>query len=317
MQNPINNIHDKFVKEFLSDKDMAISFLDAILPQDLANELLLESLTYVNTQYITPQLEEYFSDVVVNIDLKNQQECQICFLLEHKSYIDKNVVFQVLAYIGQAYLTQLKNNEKVKPIIPLIYYHGSKKWEFKQISSFFEEYPTVFKSHLTLFESLFVNLKGMNESKIQALQNAMLRSALMLQYDSDKPEALLKNLIRILESLAPYQDSNFLTSIFVYTLQTSNIKVQELRVILKDLPTKLNNKVMSTYDMILEMGFEEGIQSGIQKGRQEGRQEGIEKGKAEIVLNAFDNHFKIADIILFSKLSEKHIIDILKENGRL
>jgi predicted transposase/invertase (TIGR01784 family) len=66
---------------------------------------------------------------------------------------------------------------------------------------------------------------------------------------------------------------------------------------------------MSTYDMILEKGIEKGIERGIEKG--------IEKGKAEIVLNAFDNQFKISDIILFSNLSENQIVAILKENGRL
>ncbi len=317
MPKPLNNIHDKFVKEFLSDKEMATSFLRFVLPQSLADEIVLETLTHVNTQYIRADLEEFMSDVVVNIQLKNQQECQVCFLLEHKSYLDKNVPFQVLSYVAEAYLKQIKNKEKLKPIIPLVYYHGTKKWEFKQIDSFFEDFPISIKNHLPLYESIFVSLKAMDESRILSLQNAMLRSALMLQYDANEPEKVLKNIIRILESLDPYLDTNFLITIFVYTLQTTEVKEQQLKIILKELPNKLNDKVMSTYDMILDRGRKEGKLEGKLEGINEGIEKGIEKGKIETVLKAFDNGYKIDDILLFTDFSEIQIIEILKTKNRI
>jgi predicted transposase/invertase (TIGR01784 family) len=82
---------------------------------------------------------------------------------------------------------------------------------------------------------------------------------------------------------------------------------------------------MSTYDMIVEASFkkgvEEGIGNGFEKGIEEGIEKGIEKGfekgKAETVIKAFDNDFKIADIMLFSDLSENQIIEILTKNGRM
>lgn len=61
------------------------------------------------------------------------------------------------------------------------------------------------------------------------------------------------------------------------------------------------------------MIFNEGIEKGIKKGIEKG----IEKRDLDIVLNGFDNGYKISDIKIISGILEEKIIDLLRNNGRL
>lgn len=107
-----------------SDKEMAISFLSEMLPSDVVELLEFDTLTYNDKSYITAELEEIFSDMVMDIDLKTGSKLKVCILLEHKSYVDPNVTIQILRYLGEAYNKQLASKEILRPILPVLYYHG-------------------------------------------------------------------------------------------------------------------------------------------------------------------------------------------------
>jgi len=100
MPKNIVNIHDKFTKSILSDKEMAIAFIEGYLPKDIIELLNLQSLEYLNTSYLTKEMKSAFSDLVMNICLKNGEKVKICILLEHKSYIEPLAAFQILEYLG-------------------------------------------------------------------------------------------------------------------------------------------------------------------------------------------------------------------------
>ncbi|MBK8388224.1 MAG: Rpn family recombination-promoting nuclease/putative transposase [Saprospiraceae bacterium] len=125
MEKGVNNPHDKFFKALLSDKESAVAFLKLSLDKETLDALDLESITLVNTHFISPELEESFSDIILSAKLLNSEaNCYVSILLEHKSYKDDYVEFQVLSYLSQAYQRQIKNGEQLQLIIPIIYYHG-------------------------------------------------------------------------------------------------------------------------------------------------------------------------------------------------
>jgi predicted transposase/invertase (TIGR01784 family) len=79
------------------------------------------------TSNLTEKQSEIFSDLVWTIKSKTEKDLEISLLLEHKSYRDKKVVFQILEYLANAYKTQIKNNEKLSLIVPIVYYYGKEK----------------------------------------------------------------------------------------------------------------------------------------------------------------------------------------------
>ena len=124
----INDPHDKFFKETLSNVATAQDFLTNYLPTDIMEIVNLHSLEPQKDSYINKNLEEHFSDLLFKVDINNK-EGYLYFLFEHKSYEDKGVAFQLLKYIVEIWTAKInKENAKELPIIPLVIYHGRSNW---------------------------------------------------------------------------------------------------------------------------------------------------------------------------------------------
>ncbi|MBK9256156.1 MAG: Rpn family recombination-promoting nuclease/putative transposase [Saprospiraceae bacterium] len=315
MDESINNPHDKFVKEMLADREMAIAFLDEYLPENLRIVLKLEDLTYANTHYITPELSESFSDIVFRIPMKetNQKDVYVSLLLENKSTPEKYAAFQLLGYIANGYLTQFKNKEVIHPIIPVIYYQGKAKWKLKRIKDFFTAFPEDIQNYIPTFESIFISLMGMSDESLLALRNGMLYSAITLQKHRFNPELLEAHIERILTSINPYLSRNFIRTMIVYTLQVTEMDENKLIEIVQKISPDIKKDIMSTYDQLVRKGE---IKGEI-KGKIEGEIKGEIKGKKEVILNAFENGLAISLISNITKFSEQEVIDVLKEHGKI
>ncbi|MBK8635436.1 MAG: Rpn family recombination-promoting nuclease/putative transposase [Saprospiraceae bacterium] len=200
MEKGVNNPHDKFFKALLSDKESAVAFLKLSLEKETLDALDLESITLVNTHFISPELEESFSDIILSAKLLNSEaNCYVSILLEHKSYKDDYVEFQVLYYLSQAYQRQIKNGEQLQLIIPIIYYHGEEEWSPPPMVDHFKVEPTLLK-YIPNFERIFINLMSLTESAIDSIANTFLHPALQLQrnrFDQKKLWKILQELCRV------------------------------------------------------------------------------------------------------------------------
>ena len=203
MNEKLNNPHDKFFKALLSDKSSAITFLQFCLPPEQLSLLDLDSIVLTNTNFISPELEESFSDIILQVGLKDKAEdCYISILLEHKSYKDPYVDFQVMYYLAQAYYRQIKNKEPLKLILPIVYYHGEEKWEMKPIDTLFDVNQEL-KKYLPSFDKIFIDLIAMPEEEIDKLANTFLHPVVQLQRNRfDLPKSA-ENFKRIIQSLSP------------------------------------------------------------------------------------------------------------------
>jgi predicted transposase/invertase (TIGR01784 family) len=305
----ISSVHDKFLKELLSDKEVAIDFLVEFLPKDIVDVIKPHTLEPLNTSYLSASLEETFSDVVWRIQT-NEQSLNICLLLEHKSSKDPEVAFQILEYVAQGYRNQLKSKQNsLELIIPVLYYHGKTKWEVKTLADFFSEYPDIFRKYLPNYSLEFIDLRKLDDNQLLNLQNGMLGSALMVQRNIFDSEKLKRNFVSIIKSLEPYLEKNFSNTIFVYMIQFLEISESELNKKIEEIPEILNSKIMSLYDQLLERGRKEGIEKG--------KHLGIEEGLEKTVLNAFDNHIALDTIRIITGESLDKINAILKKNGRI
>jgi predicted transposase/invertase (TIGR01784 family) len=111
MSKKIRHIHDRFTKALLSNKEMAVAFIESYLPKEIKEIIDIQSLEYIENSYITGDMRNVFSDLVVNVTLKNSTKIKLCFLFEHKSYIDEETPFQILEYLALAYKSQRKEKK--------------------------------------------------------------------------------------------------------------------------------------------------------------------------------------------------------------
>jgi hypothetical protein len=187
--------------------------------------------------------------------------------------IYKNAPIQILRYLGEAYHKQLAAKEKLRPIIPLLYYHGSDKWKFRQFENMFDSYPEAIKKYLPLYTSEFVNLGEMGERELNKLRNSMLHATLEVQRYCKDPAILISKLSHIGENLNPYLNHGFAIKILLYLLQTTEVTKNDFKGYL---PKPIIDTVMSTYDQI--------------------KAEGVSEGIKKVILNSYDNGIEIKTI---------------------
>ncbi len=318
----IQNPHDKFFKSFIYDKENAIDFLKTFLPQNISGIIDFGSLSIENNSFISEALSETFSDAIFKCRLKKaKEEVFVSILIEHKSYPDKYIAIQLLNYLANGYLTQLKESNTLQLIIPFIYYHGRENWQYKSLPQIINNIPDYLKEFVPDFNTIFVDLNTMSEAELENINNLMLLSALYMQKYSFSPEQLLSKIVDILTiaDRNPQKRGNFLKYIFVYFNELVEIETGELREIIASLPDKTKKDIMTTYQLIKKEGKIEGLQEGIQKGRKEGLEEGLEKGLQKGlekgVLNLHKRDFTIAQIAEIMEIPVAKVKRILERNN--
>ena len=148
---------------------------------------------------------------------------------------------------------------------------------------------------------IFIALNEISDEQISTIRNSMLAASITAQKLLENPISAVRDFNRIL-SVFPTDEkyTNFLNLIVVYIFEITNISEKELADVFENIPAPIKNKVMTTYDRL------------IQKGKIEGKLE----GKIEMTLTLFDDGIGIPQLAKAANISEKEVIKILKDNGR-
>lgn len=163
----IFNPHDKFFKETFSIRENVIDFLQGTIPEEILKKLDLSTLTLDNNSYIDEELKEHFSDVVYTCFSKSK-ELTIALLFEHKSYPETCPYLQLLRYLLKIWETNIKQTERLQPVIPVILYHGKEVWKVRRFSGYFEE-----EEGLKFLESVIRYLYSSTEIGVDKVVNTI------------------------------------------------------------------------------------------------------------------------------------------------
>ena len=156
MSDFIKRPHDTYFKKVFSKKENAILFFKNFLPEKVSKLLDFDTLTPYSTSFVTKNLKTYFSDLTYTVNLKGYQEkAYIYLLLEHKSYHDELVAFQLLKYMIRLYDEHLRTHKKIKKlpiVIPIVFYHGERELKINnKFSSLFVIKYDIFKEFIPDF----------------------------------------------------------------------------------------------------------------------------------------------------------------------
>lgn len=305
----MKKIHDKFVKASFSDPSRATTFFEKFLPAGLLNTLDLQTLKPFQESYLQDDLKEFFSDMVFEVALKDRASVtmDIVLLFEHKSAPDKNVVFQIGSYMFSRWMSTIRQKEKIKPIIPIIYYQGKKKWKIKPMSFNFKQYPNEIKQFLPDVNYLLISLQTIPDESIEGIRNSLMAAAILSQKNAYNPITLANDLIRIFRLFPDYPERNFLQSIVVYLFKVSEVPKAEWIEALNTIPTELKENLMTTYSWIKE----EGKIEGKIEGKLEGEKVGELKEKAKVVLKSFQMGLSVSIIANITELTEEEVENII------
>jgi predicted transposase/invertase (TIGR01784 family) len=129
--------HNNFFDTFFDEKEVAESFLKEYLPVEITRDLDFTTLQIDKQSFVDKKLLKHLSDTLYHIRYQ-KNPAFVYFLFEHKSRVKKKkrklTPFQLLKYmvnIWDRHLKRYKKVENLPPIIPIVIYHGKKKWEVK------------------------------------------------------------------------------------------------------------------------------------------------------------------------------------------
>ena len=290
------NLHDAFFKNTFSYREIAQSYLTNFLDSQIVAHLDLDNMTLEGSSYVTPELAEYFSDLVWEVGYK-ETKVKVSFLFEHKSYVSPYPHLQLLRYILEHIEVQIKANQPLSVVIPIIIYHGEAEWKVRPFSDYFEGIDNLLLPYIPSFDYQLTNLSDYTDAEliekgIGKLVNVFLalRHVRNLEYIKNNYEVIFVNTENFLES---GEYSNFFQTIFVYLFKNVELSKEQFIKIVDNINKPLKTFTMSAYNNFIDEGIELGIELGIEQGE-------IKKTKKVIIgiLNKFPewSDLQIADL---------------------
>ena len=268
-KNTTNSKHDNFFKSTFSDIEVAKDFIQTNLSEAILSKVNLKTLTISKDSFVDIKLKEKYSDTLYNVKI-NEKDAYIYFLFEHKSEEDKLVALQLLKYmveIWYLHLKQNKNNKKLPLIIPLLIYHGRKKWSIKQnFSNLLEE--TELQEYIPNFKYEIFDISHLEEDDIKGSIITKITLLALKYIFSDELPKKLPEIFKLFIEISEKERATEYLELFLRYLATSakQLSSETLDKSLKEL--KEGGDIMSTIaNMYIEKGRKEGELKGELKGK--------------------------------------------------
>ncbi|MCP4132293.1 MAG: Rpn family recombination-promoting nuclease/putative transposase [bacterium] len=269
----ITNPHDKFFKEIFGNKENVIDFINGIFPKEITKNLDMETLALDKNSYIDEHLQEYFSDVVYNCIYKGKIPIKITILFEHKSYYVQYPGIQLLKYMVQTWDHQMdQEGEDITPVIPIVVYHGKKKWNSKPIWKYFKGIDENLKRFMPDFEYILTDLSKYSDHEIVDVlfKNALVKSAILVMkniFDRDKLKKHTKDYFEIAESyFGEEKGLKFIDSLLRYLLYGGGLHPTDVAEEVKKISHRGGKAVMTAAEKLVEELKLEGIKKERAKG---------------------------------------------------
>jgi len=256
--------HDSFFKQIFSDPKRVKLLLD-IFAKDIGQEI--HSITPVNTEKFSSKSQKFMLDLLFSCKVEDQ-DAYIRIVLEHKSYLDKELPIQLLYYNAAIWEEAIKEKDYYPPIINIVFYHGKGEWNVPTSLPIVKN--TKLEKYASKLNYILIDLNKISDDDIisKAHQDLCTQWAMLAMkhiFDS------IKGFMRVLELIADYIKSHdyietthciFLTLDYIVSVKDN---AEEVENILKEL-TGGDKKVMTLTEKWKMEGKQEGLQEGLQKG---------------------------------------------------
>ncbi len=263
----VNNIHDKFFKQTMTDKKTARSMLENYLPASILKLIDLDNMELEKDSMIEKELSDVFSDLIYKVSL-NGKDAYLYFLFEHKSYPYKKIALQLLKYMRNIWDLKMKQDQHKLPlIIPLVFYHGRVKWNIGlRLSEILEDIPLELKDYIPDFKYLLCDFSPYSNQEITG--RIELRIFLVLiRYvftDIDLFKDKIKDIIELFEEL---KDKDMAIEYFEIAIRyimnaKDGINKNELANIAGNVSSERSEAIMTIAEKLRMEGKQEGIKEG-------------------------------------------------------
>ena len=270
------NNHDSYFKTSLTKPEISKSFLNRVLPDKVKDMLDLTTIKKEPNDFIDENLQSKYSDVVLSVKTKSNDDALIFALLEHQSTSDYWMALRLRKYttlIHEQYLKENKKAKKLPLIFSVIIYNGKAKYNAPE--SYWDLFDNPHLAKELTDKAQLYNLHSMLDSQIikNSLDDPILYSMKHI-HDVDLINAIDKFISILINNNPPEHLFDFVMRVTLcytsYKLQPDdNDKLKEV-IYSKIGQDKGENVMMSLAESYIHEGELRGIEKGIEKGREEG-----------------------------------------------
>lgn len=284
MAQDLNDPHDSFFREAFSRREVAEGFLRSYLPPALVAGIDWASLEIAKDSFVEKALKNHFSDLLYRAR-HGGRDLKIYLLLEHKSHPDTWVALQLLRYqvrIWELHRKQ-KPGEPLPPIVPLVLYHGRRRWGTPDnFSALFGALDEALEPYVPTFSYELCDLALPEPEEIRGtVVSRLVLLALKHIFDPEPKQTLADILPLAREILNRETALEMLEVLLRYYVQTTQVlEEDDIRELIAQ-ASKGDDTMPTFIDRYIEQGRQQGLFAGKELGREEGREEGRRKGRQE------------------------------------
>ena len=251
---------DKLTKVSLQIKETVVDLLQIFVPASVTEGLDYEGLTLDNTNYISPSLKAFNSDIVYRTTC-GATNVYIAVLVEHKTRMELYPHLQILDYEGSIWRHDTANEQPLSVVIPIVIYQNERSYTKKEFHEYFVNLPPHLKRFVPKLDYILINVSKISDKKIFNLKaNSVLRSLLLAYKHASDNEFVKKHFIEFFRFFDdnPYKEYYF-QQMLVYLNNYAEISPAEMvQLVQKYFSPSLKEKTMSTYEQFVLQGKIEG-----------------------------------------------------------
>ncbi len=301
----INNPHDRFFKELLSQRVNARDFLRYYLPPEIVAEFDLRKIELLNDHFVDEDLNQHLADLLYRVKLKQGDEAFVIVLFEHKSSPEKFVAFQILRYIVRLWeRLQSEGGKTFPPVYPIVFYHGRQRWNIKcnlrSLVSIQNNSPML--KYVPEFEYYLVDLNTIHDEDLKGAP--YLKAGLLLLkliFDRELAQRL-PDIFTMLNAEPEKSLVEHFRTLSKYLAKVKNtVEPEQFHQAVQKVFYDRGGKLMAEF-------FQEWINQGVQRGQKLGVQQGLQQGQAQFAIKLLESR-----IGKLAKLTQRQINQLPSE----
>ncbi len=241
--------------------------------------------------FVDQELQEYLTDRLFRVKTVHGPEAFLYVLIDHKSYPDRFVAWQLLRYMVRALEQWGRENPKWKrlpAIVPLVVYHGADTWRIPNDFLALVDAPTGWRPYLLDFQFSLFDVGHVEDRQLS--KQSHLRAWLLAAKYATRDGKQLEIKDFLVEVLTEVPADDFMV-IMRYVVETyGRYDEQDVREIIRRVRPGEEEKMMSQFAQSI---IENTNPKWAQMVRQEGEQKGEQKGEARILTRQLQRRFGV------------------------
>jgi predicted transposase YdaD len=159
--------HNDFFYQVMSRKEMAKTFFERYLPEQVLAITNLEEITLAKSKHVSDSGISLYNDVLYKCMLTEGQVGYLFAMCEHQSTPDAHMPLRLLKYNIAMIEKHLKQDQGRFPVIMnIVLYHGSNPWNYSTSFSDYYANPELGKEFLYMAPFTLVNVPSLSNDVI-------------------------------------------------------------------------------------------------------------------------------------------------------